>query len=237
MSANRSLLWSVLGAAAFLAALWWIHIAAELLGSDFAWLGVTPRAPLGLVGVLTAPLIHGSFEHLFANTLPLLVLGSFLLYGYPRSRFWVLALIWLGSGLGVWLSARPGPHIGASGLAHGLMFFLFVAGILRRDRRAIALAMLTFFLYGSMIWGIFPTEPGVSFESHFWGAVMGLVAAVLFRRADPAPPRRRYRWEYEEGDEGAVGDLWRYARRPEAPVRHEDLLPRDEDEDSPRTLH
>lgn len=237
MKRSPSLALSILSATAFVALLWWIQLSAALLGEDFSWLGVAPREVAGLVGVLTAPLIHGSFEHIFANTLPLLVLGSFLLYGYPRSRWWVVALIWLGSGIGVWLTARPGPHIGASGLAHGLMFFLFVAGILRRDRRAIALSMLTFFLYGSMIWGIFPNEPGVSFESHFWGAVCGVAAAVLFRRVDPAPPRRRYHWEREEAHEedGAIGDLWMYARKPEAPVRREDLPHRSDDE--PPTLH
>ncbi len=205
----------------FTGLLWWIRIVETLFGWQFTGLGVYPRDWRGLPGILFAPLIHGSFEHLFANTLPLLVLGTLLLFGYPRSRWRVLSLIWLGSGLGVWLTAREAHHFGASGLAHGLMFFLFVIGILRRDRRAIVLSMATFFLYGSMVWGIFPQEPGISYESHFWGAVAGVIAAIVWRKRDPLPPARRYAWEAQEtedNDDPVIGDLWKHAKAPEEPL-------------------
>jgi len=205
----------------FTGLLWWIKVVEALFGWDFVGLGVYPRDWRGLPGILFAPLIHGSFEHLFANTLPLLVLGTLLLYGYPRSRWRVLLLIWLGSGLGVWLTAREAYHFGASGLAHGLMFFLFVVGILRRDRRAIVLSMVAFFLYGSMVWGIFPQEPGISYESHFWGAVAGVLGAILWRKRDPQPAARRYAWEMQEAEDSEdplIGDLWKHARAPEQPL-------------------
>lgn len=209
----------------FVSVLWWIQLASWLWGLHLSWLGVIPGTFQGLIGIFTAPLIHGSFEHLLANTLPILILGSFLLYGYPRSRWWVLAIIWLGSGMGVWLTARPDAHIGASGVAHGLMFYLFIVGLIRRDKRAIALAMLTFFLYGGMVWGIFPSKPGISWESHFWGAAMGALCALLFFRADSAPRGKTYSWEKEETDteDPVIGDLWSRSRKPEMPVPREEM--------------
>lgn len=206
--------------ALWVAALWWIRMAETLFGWDFIGLGVHPRHLDGLLGIVTAPLIHGSFAHVFANTLPILVLGTLALYAYPRAIRWMLPLVWIGSGVGVWLTARNAYHIGASGVATGLMFFLFLMGVIRRDRLATALSMLAFFLYGGMVWGIFPHDPEVSFESHFWGAVMGVVAAVFLHRLDAGLPRRRYRWEVEpeEADDPVIGDLWKYARGPEIPA-------------------
>ena len=141
---------------------------------------------------------HDSFAHLFANTAPLLVLGTALLYGYPKSSRIVLPAVYFGTGLAVWLFARPAIHIGVSGLTFGLMFFIFVIGILRWEQRAITLSMIVFFLYGGMIWGIFPTRPDISFESHFFGALIGSVLAVLLRNHDPRPPEKHYSWEDEE---------------------------------------
>ena len=89
-------------------------------------------------------------------------------------------------------------HLGASGLTHGLMFLVFTLGLLRRDRPAIAAAMIAFFLYGGMLLTVLPQEPGVSWQSHLGGALAGIVAAFLFRRRDPLPPRKRYSWEFED---------------------------------------
>jgi membrane associated rhomboid family serine protease len=162
-------------------------------------LGVYPREAHGAWGILTAPLIHGSWYHLFSNGFALLILGTVLLYGYPRSAIPALLLIYLGSGLGVWLFARSSYHFGASGLTHGMMFYIFTSGILRRDRLSIAMSLIVFFLYGGMIWTIFPQEPGISYESHFFGAATGILAAFLLRHRDPLPPRKKYDWEEESG--------------------------------------
>ncbi|MGD8309545.1 MAG: rhomboid family intramembrane serine protease [Chromatiales bacterium] len=185
---------------AFTAVLWLIQIAAMLAGWDLARFGVYPRRMQGLPGVLVAPLIHGSAVHLFFNTGPLLVLGTALLYGYPRASRIVVPTLYLGSGLAVWLLARPAYHLGASGLCFGMLSFVFTMGVLRWDRRAIALSMVVFFLYGGMIWGVLPLRPGVSFESHLAGALLGLGLAVALRHRDPAPPRRTYDWEDGERD-------------------------------------
>lgn len=212
---------AALAVAAFVGALWWIRVLDESLGWQLGALGVLPGDPAGLLGLLTAPLIHGSFEHLAANTPALLVLGTLLIYGYPRSRGPALALIWLGSGLGVWLIGRDNAHIGASGITHGLMFYLFLAGMVRRDRVAVAFSMIAFFLYGGMVWGVFPQEAGVSWEYHLCGALAGALAAFLFGRMDPRPTEKRYAWEDEptDADDPVIGDQWRWRRAPPRPER------------------
>ena len=163
-----------------------------------AWT-VQPWSPAGLLGLLGAPLLHGSIEHLAANAISLLILGTLAGGMYPRATPRALPLIWLGSGLAAWLLGDPGSHhLGASGLTHGLMFLVFVLGLLRRDRPAIAAAMIAFFLYGGMLLTVFPREAGISWQAHLGGALGGVVAAMLWRRLDPRAPRKRYSWELEE---------------------------------------
>ncbi len=186
--------------------LWLIWAVDTVWDLGLLHYGVFPRDTGGLGGIFLGPLIHGSAAHLLANTPSLLVLCTTLLYAYPRSAPMVLPAIYLGSGLGVWLFARESFHIGASGLTHGLMFFIFVIGILRRDRPAIALSLMVFFLYGGMIWGILPQKPHISFESHFFGALVGLVSALLLRNRDPREPEKYYEWEDEPEDEAPVLD-------------------------------
>jgi membrane associated rhomboid family serine protease len=191
---------------ALVALLWGIEALDRGLGLQLHHLGIYPREPAGLWGILYAPLIHGSWGHLLSNSFALLILGVALLYGYPRATVPVLLFVYLCSGAGVWLFARSSFHFGASGLTHGMMFFIFTSGILRRDRLSIALSMIVFFIYGSMIWSIFPQEPGISYESHFFGALTGLLAALLFRGRDPAVPEKQYDWEDEDPDPDGAGD-------------------------------
>ena len=168
-------------------------------GFDFRSLTVTPHSVAGLLGLLTAPLLHGSLEHIVANSVAVLLLGTLAGTVYPQATLRALPLLWLGSGLGAWLLGQPGSHhLGASGVTHGLGFLVFMLGLLRRDRAAIAAGMLAFMFYGGMLMTILPREAGVSWESHLGGAVAGVIAALLFRRSDPAPPRRTYSWEIEE---------------------------------------
>lgn len=166
---------------------------------DVAAWTVQPRALPGLRGLLTAPLLHGSLEHMATNAFSLLLLGTLAGSVYPRATLRALPLLWLGSGLGAWLLGDAGSyHLGASGLTHGLMFLVFTLGLLRRDRPSIAAAMIAFFLYGGMLLTVLPREAGVSWQAHLGGAVAGVVAAWLFRRSDPLPPRKKYSWEIEE---------------------------------------
>jgi len=195
------------GFALLVALLGIIHLLVTTFAWDVAALGIRPRLGEGLVGIVTAPLVHGSWGHLLGNGPALLVLGTALVYGTPYAARIALPAIWLVSGAAVWLFARDAVHIGASGLTYGMMFFVFVIGTLRRDRQSIALALLVFFLYGSMIWGVLPLAAGVSFEYHLAGAVTGIVCAFLLRRRDPLPAPRRYAWEDDDEDEHAGREI------------------------------
>jgi membrane associated rhomboid family serine protease len=197
---------AVLLSLSFVGVLWLVHLGAALFDLDLVSYGIYPRRISGAVGIALAPLIHGSFSHLVSNSLPIAILGSALLYGYPRSARIVMGCLYFGTGIGVWVTAREAHHIGASGLATGMMFFVFVIGAIRWDRRAIVLSMLAFFLYGSMLWGIFPTDPDVSFESHLFGAVIGVILAVVLRNTDPDLLKKRYSWEDEEQAFSSDGD-------------------------------
>lgn len=185
---------------------------------DWRFLAVKPGEWSGLLGLLTAPLLHGSPEHLIANASALLLLGSLALAVYPRATLRGLPLMWLGSGLGAWLLGDAGSHhLGASGVTHGLMFLVFVLGLLRRDRPSIAAGMIAFLFYGGMLLTILPQEPGVSWQSHMGGAIGGVLAAFWFRRADPMPPRKRYSWEIEEEEAARAALEQRETYEPPAP--------------------
>lgn len=188
---RHALLWPAIA----VAALWLVAAIQSLSGISYIWLGVFPRSLNGLAGIITAPLIHESWGHLLSNTAPLLGLGIIAMYGFPRATRHAIPLIWLISGTGVWLFGRESFHIGISGLTHGLTFFVLTIALLRRDPLSIALALVVFMLFGGMTSGIVPTEPSVSFEYHLFGAIAGVIAAVLLRRSDPmtAPPIGR-RW-------------------------------------------
>jgi membrane associated rhomboid family serine protease len=185
----------------FVVLLWVIHLASWMFGLDLQRFGIRPRELGGLPGILCAPLLHGDLAHLFSNSVPLVVLVTMLLYLYPNAALKVLATIYLGTGIIVWLLARPALHIGASGLVYGLVSYIFWAGLLRWDMRAIAASMLVYFLYGTLAWGVLPIWAGVSWETHLVAAVIGMVLAVGFRHRD-VPPRKRYDWEGEEDEDG-----------------------------------
>jgi len=196
-------------AAVFALLLWLIKLTEIVFHLDLSRLSIFPGRLATLPGLALAPLLHESLFHLFANTAPILVLGTLLGYGYPRATRILLPAVYLGSGLGVWLYGRPAWHLGASGITFGMMFFVFTIGILRWDRRAIALSLVVFLLYGGMIWGIFPTKPDVSFEYHLFGAGIGVLLAFLLRGLDPPPPEKKYSWE---GDDAEV-DGWPFGER------------------------
>jgi len=186
--------------------LWVIKSAEELFATDIHFLTIQPREVSGLLGVIFAPLLHGSWNHLAANSLPLLLLGGLLAYGYPESKWKTLFVIWLVSGTGVWLFGSPSYHLGASGLTTGLFYYLFIASIIRRDKVSIALMCITVFMYGSILLGILPWNPKVSFEAHFFGAIGGVLSAILFREQDPKAKRKIYDWENEEDSNYAEED-------------------------------
>ncbi len=170
----------------FVGLLWFIKAVEMATHANYAFLGVLPRTLRGSIGIVTAPLIHGDLIHLTSNTIPLVILGILLFYFY--SKFAIEAFIWVYiiSGFWTWLFARNSYHIGASGVVYGIAAFLFFSGIIRRNRPLMTISAVILFLYGSMLYGIFPglVEADVSWESHFTGALAGTLLAFLFRKAE-----------------------------------------------------
>ncbi|GAA4976078.1 rhomboid family intramembrane serine protease [Pseudonocardia tropica] len=149
---------------------------------------IYPRDVDGLSGILTAPLLHGDYAHLAANSLPFLIFGFLAMSGGPVQWVAVTATIWLVSGLGVWLTS-PAPVLGASGIVFGWFLFLLTRGFYARNGRQILLAVLLFLLYGSILWGVLPSDPMVSWQGHLFGAIGGVAAAYWVARADRLPSR------------------------------------------------
>jgi len=189
----------------FVIVLWLVKIFEEYTLIDLTVLGVYPRKLSGLIGIITSPLIHSNFSHLISNSIPLLVLMIFLFYAYTNSSFKVFFSVYFLSNVLVWVFAREAYHIGASGIVYGLVTFLFFVGVFRRDTKSIGLSLLVIFMYGGLVWGILPTDPAISFEAHLSGAIVGLVAALVWRNADPLP--EKYEWEYENDDDDDDVDM------------------------------
>ncbi len=182
----------------FVAFLWLIELLGW--GLELERFGVRPREWIGLTGILAAPLLHAGLEHLLANSIPLVVLGTTMLHLYPTAAFRVLPAVYIGPGIAVWLFGQDGVHVGASGLVYGLVSYIFVAGLIRRDRRAIAASLLVAFMYGTLTWGVLPIRHGMSWETHLAAALIGVAMAIALRHAD-VPPRVQYAWEGEADDE------------------------------------
>jgi membrane associated rhomboid family serine protease len=183
-----------LGVAGFI---WFIQIADSYLGLELARFGLRPRDSAGLIGLITAPLLHGGFEHVFSNTAPLVVSLTTMLYLYPNSSLRVVPMLWIGTGLLAWTIGRPSVHIGASGFIYGMLAFVFVSGMIRQDFRSMAVSLFVWFMYGSMIWGILPIRAHMSWEMHLSGAILGLCMAALYRNWDRVP-LKRYEWEEDD---------------------------------------
>lgn len=157
---------------------------------DFTRLGIYPLTKKGVFGIFAHPLVHGSFKHLFANSFPLFFLLWFLFYFYRDLGAVILFFVWIGGGIITFIIGKPGWHVGASGLIYGLAFFLFFSGILRKHIPLIAISLLVTFLYGGLIWDMFPffARDSVSWEGHLGGALSGTIAAFLFRDRGPQRP-------------------------------------------------
>jgi membrane associated rhomboid family serine protease len=151
--------------------------------------GIRPHEVSGLDGVLFAPFLHANFPHLYSNSVPLVITGTFVLAGGTRRFLWVTAFIMLISGLGAWLLGDSRTVIiGASGVIFGYLGYLLARGIVERSWWGIAVGLLVGLLYGTQISGVFPTDERISWQAHLCGLVGGVVAAVLFRRRRPPKP-------------------------------------------------
>jgi len=183
----------------FVLVLWIVKLSEIILDTSFADYGVFPRHPEGLIGIITAPLIHADFEHLISNSIPMLVLGAALIYFYKELAYKVFILSYLLSGFWLWIIGRENYHIGASGVLYGLVTFLFFSGVLRKHTGLMALSLLVVFLYGGLVWGIFPLYKIISWESHLCGSLAGILLAFVYR--EEGPQRKVYEWELEDENE------------------------------------
>ena len=162
--------------------MWGLEVIDLVIGQRLDSLGIEPRTATGLIGIPLAPLLHGGFGHLLANTIPFAVLGFLTIMRGVSTFFVVTAFVTIVGGLFVWIVGSNGYHIGASGLIFGYFGYNLAMGIFERSLTSIALAVVVGVLYGSMIFGVLPGRPGVSWEGHLFGAASGAALAWLTGR-------------------------------------------------------
>ena len=180
---------------------WLIFLFDYLYDLNLVKFGVLPREIKGLIGIITSIFIHANLNHAASNTLPILILGMMLFYFYKKIAKSIFLWIWLISGIWLWIGGRNDPyqpnyHIGASTLIYGLASFLFFSGVFRKHLRLMVVSTLVVFLYGSIIWGIFPIQEEISWEGHLFGAIAGIIVAYNYRKE--GPQIKKYNWDNEE---------------------------------------
>ena len=182
--------------------LWLVFIANQVFMLGLNDYGVRPRELSGLVGIFTLPFLHADYEHLFSNSLPLFFLLFGLFYFFQGKGWLILLMHYLISGVLTWVIAIMGVHIGASGLVYGLAFFLVTISILKMEEHLMAYTLIIIFLYGSIVWGFFPSlfpDKFISWEGHLAGAITGVILAFFYRHE--GPEKKEYVWEDEEEEE------------------------------------
>jgi membrane associated rhomboid family serine protease len=203
---RRRLLLSMIIPGIFVFFMWLVKIIEVVFEIDLSGFGIYPLTLQGLPGILFSPFIHADFTHLFNNSVPLFFLSLALFYFYSEVALRVFIWTYFLTGLLVWVAGREAWHIGASGVVYGLASFLFFSGIIRRYFRLIALSLLIVFLYGSMVWGLFPgVYKNVSWESHMLGFFSGVVLAVWYRNQGPQRPVYEWMDENSAEDEERIG--------------------------------
>jgi len=197
---RKKFLLSLIIPGTFVFLMWLTRITESLFELDLVSLGIYPLTLKGLPGILLSPFIHEDFRHLLNNSLPFLLLSVALFYFYSEIALRIFSLTYVLTGSLVWLGGREAWHIGASGLVYGLASFLFFSGIIRKYYRLIALSLLIVFIYGEMVWGLFPgIYKNISWESHMLGFISGIFLALVYRNEGPQKPV--YDWMEEEEEE------------------------------------
>jgi membrane associated rhomboid family serine protease len=164
--------------------MWVQELVDSLPGVDLDQYGIRPRDSEGLLGIPAAPFLHGGFDHLIANTGPFLILGA--LVAFTARTFWAVTFgVMVLGGLGTWLVGEPhSVHIGASGLVYGYAAFLVAWGVLTRNLLSALVAIAVVLMYGGIIIGVLPGQPGISWQGHAFGAAAGIGMAVFLRGRD-----------------------------------------------------
>lgn len=177
--------------------MWTIHIISTFGEFNWYYLGVFPRKIKGLIGILTAPFIHGDFQHLASNTLPFIFLSWMITYFYKEVALKSILMIYALTGIAVWCFAREVYHIGASGVVYGLVAFVFWSGVFLKDVRSIVLSLIVVVLYSGMFLGILPNQEGISWESHLYGGLVGILIAFVVK-SEIEPEEKYENWDTEE---------------------------------------
>ncbi len=159
-------------------------------------------------GILLSPFLHGDWKHVLNNSIPLIVLGTSLRYFYKTIAKEVFLWSWLMSGVWLWALGRESYHIGASGIVYALASFLFFSGLIRKHTKLMAISFFVVFLYGSMVWGLFPIKEHISWEGHLSGALAGIILAWWFRKE--GPPKQVYQYEIDEELEEEMSPEFHY---------------------------
>lgn len=191
--------------------MWTVFFFDYAFDLDFYKYGLKPRNAKGIIGIITSPFIHSTkdFTHIINNSVPMVVLTWMLFYHYRTIATRSFFFIYLFTGIMTWVLARDSYHIGMSGVIYGLTSFLVLSGFFRKNMRIAAVSLVVIFLYGSTVWGIFPGEPGISWEGHAFGFIGGITAAVLYRKKGPQPGKMIYEIEEEMGIEPEF-EYWKY---------------------------
>ncbi len=198
---KKRLFLSMLFPLAFIVVLWIVKIIEVTRGVSFAKYGLYPLKAEGLLGIITGPLLHGSWKHLINNSFPLFFLSWAIFFFYNKIAWKVFLLGYFLAQFWLWFFAREACHIGASSLVYAFGAFLFVSGIIRKNRHLLAISLLVAFLYGSMVWGIFPLEEHVSWEGHLMGTIAGIILAYYYKDFGPPLPESAFEEDDEEEDD------------------------------------
>jgi membrane associated rhomboid family serine protease len=200
----RKMLLAAIIPASFIFIAWMVYVLEIGLNISLSEYGLRPREFSQWFGVLTMPFLHGGFEHIIANTTSFLVLGSLLFYFYNDDAIQIFVWAYVLSGIFTWLIGRSSIHIGASAMIYSFAGYLFTAGVLSKNIRHMAISLIVVFLYGSMIWGIFPQNNNVSWEGHLSGFAAGIGLAFMYRPPKPVIEEDIYS-DFDEDDCDCTG--------------------------------
>jgi len=222
-------LWNALPPAILITGLMWlIFLLDKISPLQFFTFGIVPGEIEGLRGILLSPWIHDHqhIQHISGNSIPIFLLSGLMFYSYREIGWRVFVIIWLLSGFFVWILAeRNGSsHIGMSGIIYGLAGFLFTSGVIRKYLPLQALSLFVIFVYGSMIWGVFPTPQPISWEGHLSGLIVGVFLAYWFRKKGPQRPKYQYEIERDLGIEppDLEGQYWQKVHEEEMRLKQQE---------------
>lgn len=181
--------------------IWLIHLIKIAGGFHWNRFGVFAREVDGIAGIFLSPLLHGDFQHLFSNSIPLFFLVTLILFFYPRVASISFVLIYLITGLAVWLFSRGGVyHIGASGVIFGMVSFVFWNGVFRKSIKSVILSLVIIVMYGGggYFAGLVPGQDGISWESHLFGAITGILVSFILKNNIEKDEKEQDPWEGED---------------------------------------